>query len=94
MEITTLHIPSSTSPSPFDPFSQICIPAAPPLPINDSIQHSKFVPLMDSQHLHSDHVSVPSSQILEDHFSNLPENLSVYLSNDVVDDPIPHPEPL
>ena len=49
---------------------------------------------MDSQHLHSDHVSVPSSQILEDHFSNLPEDLSVYLSNDVVDDPIPHPEPL
>ena len=49
---------------------------------------------MDSQHLHSDHVSVPSSQILEDHFSNLPEDFSVYLSNDVVDDPIPHPEPL
>lgn len=84
--------PSSTSPS--NPLSQNCIPVVPPLPISDSIQHSKSVPFMDSQHPHSDHVSVPDSQIFVDHFSDLLEEVFVYLPNDVVDDPILHPEPL
>ena len=57
-------IPSSTSPSPIDPLSQICIPFAPPLPISDSIHHSNHASILDSQILedhHSDHTPVLDS---------------------------------
>ena len=77
-------IPSSTLPSPSDPLSQICTLDAPPLPIDDPIKHSR---------VHS-HAISPESHILEDHFSDLPEDLSIYLPNDIVDDPILHPDPL
>lgn len=71
--------------------SQICTPNAPPLPIDDPIQHSRFVPLVDGPS--SDHVDDLASQILEDHFSDLPKELIVFLSNNIVDDPVLHPKP-
>ena len=40
------------------------------------------------------HAISPKSHILENHFSNLLEDLSIYLPNDIVDDPILHPDPL
>ena len=77
-------IPSSTLPSPPDTLSQICTPDAPPLPIDDPIKHSRV----------QSHAISPKSHILENHFSNLLEDLSIYLPNDIVDDPILHPDPL
>ena len=71
-------IPSSTLSSPSDPLSQICTPDAPPLPIDDPKVHS--------------HIISPDSQILEDHFSDLPEDLSIYLPNDIVDDAVLQPD--
>jgi len=87
-------IPSSTSPSSFDPLSQICTLDALPLPISDPIQHSKSVPLVDCSHPSSEHVSDPEFNIHEDNFFDLLEDLSVYLPDDIVDDPILHPNPL
>ena len=77
-------IPSSTLHFPSDPLSQLCTPNAPPLPIDDPIKHCK----VDS------HVVDLISHILEDHFSDVPEELSVYLPNDIVDDPVLHPDPI
>lgn len=85
-------IPSSTFTSPSDPLSQICTPNAPPLLVHDPIQHYRFVPLVDGPS--SDHVDDLASQILEDHFSDLPKELIVFLGNDMVDDPVLHPKPL
>lgn len=77
-------IPASTLPSALDPLSQICIPNAPPLPIDNHIKHSRV-----------DHQLVaPGSHILDNHFSYLLEDLFVYLLNDIVDDPILHPDPI
>ena len=91
-------LPSSTFPSPSNPLSQLCTPNAPPLPIDDL--HSKFVLVIDglpSDHvptLASDHTDHPTSQLLEDHFFDLPEELSVFLPNDIVDNPQLHPDPI
>ena len=49
---------------------------------------------MDCPHPSSEHVSDPESNIIEDHLSNLLEDLSVYLLDDIVDDPIFHPDSL
>ena len=72
--------------------SQICTPNAPHLPVNDPIQHSKSVPLVNGPS--SDQVDDLASHILEDHFSDLLEELSIYLPNDIVDDPALHPNPV
>ena len=91
-------LPSSTFPSSSNPLSQLCTPNAPHLPIDDL--HSKFVPVIDglpSDHvptLASDHTDHPTSQLLEDHFFDLPEELSVFLPNDILDNPQLHPDPI
>ena len=75
-------IPSLTLSSPSNSLSQICTLDAPPLPIDDPVTHSK---------VHSHTVSL-ESHILEDHFSDLPEDLSIYLPNDIVDDAVLQPD--
>ena len=69
-------LPSFTPLSQNDPFSQVCIPNAPPLLVTDSIHHST-------------HITDPSApignQILEDHFTDLPNDLSIFIPNDITD---------
>ena len=77
-------IPFSTLSSPSDPLSQIFTPNAMPLPIDDPIPHSK---------VHSHTVSL-ESHILEDHFFDLSEELSIYLPNDIFDDAVLQPNPI
>ena len=71
-------LPSSLPLSQFDPFYHDCIPNAPPLPVTDSIYHS--TPLTGP-------LAPINSTILEDHFTDLPEDLSVFIPNDITDTP-------
>ena len=57
-----------------DPFYHDCFPDAPPLPITDSIHHSTPIP---------DPSAPIDSTILEEHFIDLLENLSVFVPNDI-----------
>ena len=71
-------LPSSLPLSQSDPFYHDCIPDAPPLPVTNSIHHS--TPLTDP--------SAPiDSTILEDHFIDFLEDLSVFIPNDIIDKP-------
>ena len=62
--------------------------------------HSKSILVVDglpSDHvpdLAFEHIDHPASQLLKDHFSDLPEELSVFLPNDIVDNPQLHPNPI
>ena len=71
-------LPSSLPLSQSDPFYHDCILDAPPLPVTNSIHHS--TPLTDP--------SAPiDSTILEDHFIDFLEDLSVFIPNDIIDIP-------
>ena len=71
-------LPSSLPLSQFGPFYHDCIPNVPPLPVIDSIHHS--APLTDP--------SAPTNfTILEDHFIDLPEDLFVFIPNDIINTP-------
>ena len=61
-----------------DPFSHNCIPGAPLLPVIDSIHH--YAPFTDPS-------SLIDSTILKDHFTDLPEGLSIFIPNDITDTP-------
>ena len=61
-----------------DPFSHNCIPNAPLLPVIDSIHH--YAPFTDPS-------SPIDSTILKDHFTDLPEDLSIFIPNDIIDTP-------
>ena len=71
-------LPSSLPLSQSDPFSHNCIPNAPLLPVIDSIHH--YAPFTDPS-------SPIDSTILEDHFTDLLEDLSVFIPNDIIDKP-------
>ena len=67
-------LPTSVPLSQSDPLYHDCFPDVPPLPITDSIHHSN--PTLDP----SAHIDSP---ILEEHFNDLPEELSVFVPNDI-----------
>ena len=67
-------LPASVPLSQSDPLYHDCFPDVPPLPITDSIHHSN--PTLDP----SAHIDSP---ILEEHFIDLPEELSVFVPNDI-----------
>ena len=71
-------LPSSLPLSQSNPSYHDCIIDAPPLPIIDSIHH--FAPLTDP-------LAPIDSTILEDHFTDLLEDLSVFIPNDITDTP-------
>ena len=69
-------LPASIPLSQPDPLYHDCFPDAPPLPITDSIHHSTLI-LYPSVHI--------DSTILEEHFIDLPEDLSIFVPNDITD---------
>ena len=72
-------LPASVPLSQPDPFYHDCFLDAPPLPVTDSIHH--FAPIPDPS-VHIDSI------ILEEHFIDLPEDLSIFVPNDIAA-PIP-----